>query len=62
MLSVLVEGGDSSSDLLQVGVAIASTEVCQVNQSDINGATQICAGFPEGGRDSCQGINLTHHR
>lgn len=45
-----------SSDLLQVQVPIVSTEECDSDYSQYGGVPdgQICAGVPEGGKDSCQ--------
>lgn len=50
------EGGSSSDVLREVSVPIISNDQCKTYQS-YNAVTnnQICAGLPQGGRDSCQG-------
>ncbi|MEC8324628.1 MAG: trypsin-like serine protease [Pseudomonadota bacterium] len=50
-------GGDVSTQLLKVKVPLVSNEVCN-SEAAYNGkiaATEICAGFATGGKDSCQG-------
>ena len=49
-----VENGALSTTLQEVGLAIVSAPVCGMQQT-LNATIQICAGFSEGGRDSCQG-------
>ena len=45
------------SELNQVSVPVVSTEICNAPQSyaGLLGEGQICAGLPQGGRDSCLG-------
>ncbi|XP_027223425.2 trypsin-1 [Penaeus vannamei] len=52
----LTEGGSSPSALQKVSVPIVSDDECRdaYGQSDIEDS-MICAGVPEGGKDSCQG-------
>lgn len=50
-------GGHVSTQLLKVKVPLVSNEVCN-SEAAYNGkiaATEICAGFTTGGKDSCQG-------
>jgi secreted trypsin-like serine protease len=51
------EGAFSSSDVLrQVDVPIIPSATCKTfSRYDTITENQICAGYPEGGRDSCQG-------
>lgn len=50
------EGGSQSESLLIVDVEATDTADCNdVYGNQINGATQLCAGVPEGGKDACQG-------
>jgi len=51
----VVEGGKSSLDLLNVKLPITSHETCNNVYRNIVEKTQVCAGYPEGGKDSCQG-------
>lgn len=51
-------GGDPSDDLLEVEVPVVSDENCNdANSYDGSLVTDVmlCAGLPEGGKDSCQG-------
>merc|ERR1712212_42405 len=50
------EGGSTPSVLRKVAVPIVSDEECRAayGESDIEDS-MICAGLPEGGKDSCQG-------
>ena len=48
-------GGDVSPDLLEVDLAIVSNDECRVNLGEVRDDVHICAGYPEGGRDACQG-------
>jgi trypsin len=48
--------GDLSPVLLEVDVPIVSDAACgSVYGSDFDGATMVCAGYDEGGKDPCQG-------
>lgn len=49
-----VEGGYTSSTLMEVAVPIVSNEVCNDSYGSIS-KNMICAGYAEGGKDSCQG-------
>jgi len=50
------EGGGSTSDTLnQVDVPITSDATCQSAYQEYNSEAMVCAGLPEGGKDSCQG-------
>lgn len=50
------EGGSGSSDLLEVHLPIISDADCAAYYgSSTDGASEVCAGVPEGGKDSCQG-------
>lgn len=50
------EGGSTSSQLLEVDLPIISDADCAAYYgSSTNGAFEVCAGVPEGGKDSCQG-------
>lgn len=50
------EGGSGSSQLLEVDLPIISDAACAAHYgTSTDGATEICAGVPEGGKDSCQG-------
>ncbi|XP_052738135.1 transmembrane protease serine 9-like [Bicyclus anynana] len=48
------ENGDVSPTLMAVQVPTVSTEECNNSYGDIT-VRMICAGVPEGGKDSCQG-------
>merc|ERR1711872_1000407 len=50
------EGGHTPSVLMKVSVPVVSDEECRdaYGQNDIEDS-MICAGLPEGGKDSCQG-------
>jgi hypothetical protein len=48
--------GDASDKLLQVDVNYVSNNQCNnLYNGGINGQVMICAGVPNGGKDSCQG-------
>jgi hypothetical protein len=50
--------GDASDELLQVDVNYVSNDQCNNDYNQyggINGQVMICAGVPNGGKDSCQG-------
>ncbi|GBL97263.1 Enteropeptidase [Araneus ventricosus] len=49
--------GTGNADVLkQAAVPIVSREICQKSYSTINiSRSMICAGYPEGGHDSCKG-------
>ncbi|MEA2296289.1 MAG: trypsin [Solirubrobacteraceae bacterium] len=50
------DGGDLSQALQEVDVPIVSDPVCaNAYPQDFIQATMICAGLPDGGKDSCQG-------
>lgn len=49
------EGGDVSRSLRKVTVPIVSTSTCNQQYEGIIDDRQVCAGLPEGGKDSCQG-------
>jgi secreted trypsin-like serine protease len=58
-------GGDIAKNLMEVQVPIVSNEECDKSYSSVEGSAVsypeginhnfICAGAPEGGKDSCQG-------
>jgi trypsin len=50
------EGGNSSDVLREVAVPVIATTTCRgySGYSPVN-ENMICAGYPQGGRDSCQG-------
>ena len=68
VLLIAEEGANLGSVLLQeVDLEIVATEVCQINTTGVTQNLHICAGYPEGGKDSCQGtfpkllqVLLTH--
>ena len=49
------EDGSSSNVLQEVIVPVTTEAFCQQAYTDIDYDVQICAGLPNGGRDSCQG-------
>jgi trypsin len=50
------EGGDMSRVLHAVDVPIIGTDECQkMKPSKFNAAAHVCAGYPQGSKDSCQG-------
>jgi secreted trypsin-like serine protease len=54
------EGGGTTPELMRVWVDIQDNETCEANYQEVIPSAQItdnmlCAGLPEGGRDSCQG-------
>ncbi|MEM9601456.1 MAG: serine protease [Pseudomonadota bacterium] len=50
------EGGDTSPQLLQVGVPVVSNTQCGDTYANMNGPAMVCAGgLPSGGFDACQG-------
>lgn len=49
------EGGEQSNTLLQVTVPVISLATCNQEYQGIIDERQICAGLPNGGKDSCQG-------
>lgn len=50
------EGGSTSSRLLEVDLPAISDADCQAHYgSQVAPAYELCAGYPEGGKDSCQG-------
>ena len=50
------EGGSLASELMKVDVPVVSDDNCRdsYGQNDI-ADSMICAGLPQGGKDSCQG-------
>ncbi len=48
-------GWAGTQQLLEVDVPILSGESCSKQYPDFNNDLQVCAGAPEGGKDSCQG-------
>ncbi|MEM7131444.1 MAG: trypsin-like serine protease [Chloroflexota bacterium] len=51
----LVEGGNSPNVLQEVSLPLISNKVCNSSYNGSIIASQICAGFEQGGKDSCQG-------
>jgi secreted trypsin-like serine protease len=58
------EGGLPSAELLEVSLPVVPNNVCQEqNRKDpdfssvVIGEVMLCAGFPAGGKDSCQGTS-----
>jgi len=50
------EGGAGSDRLKEVALPIVSDAQCAAHYgSSTVAATEVCAGYPEGGQDSCQG-------
>ncbi|MEU4803419.1 serine protease [Actinosynnema sp. NPDC023587] len=49
------EQGATSRYLRGVGVPVVSDESCRQAYSMFKPASMVCAGLPEGGRDTCQG-------
>lgn len=49
------EGGSTSSRLLEVDLPIVSDAACGAYYGTFDGPSEVCAGYPEGGKDSCQG-------
>ncbi|MCP3797890.1 serine protease [Allokutzneria sp. A3M-2-11 16] len=48
-------GGAASRYLLKVDVPVTSDATCKAAYSQYSNASMVCAGIPEGGKDSCQG-------
>ena len=48
-------GGSSPKKLLQVKVPLTSHQECENSYPGRIGSTEICEGYPQGGKDSCQG-------
>lgn len=46
--------GTNSQTLRSVQVPIVAQNVCNLNYRGVIRPSQICAGFPQGGRDACQ--------
>jgi len=51
----LESGGDQPDTLMEVRVPAVSYETCSCQYDDIIDDIHLCAGIPEGGKDSCQG-------
>ncbi len=49
------EGGPSSSTLKKASVPFVSDAVCGQSYDELAPATELCAGYPQGGVDTCQG-------
>ena len=49
------EGGDTPDTLQKAQVPIVADSTCAGAYSGFESATQICAGYPQGGVDTCQG-------
>ncbi|ROT72258.1 CUB-serine protease [Penaeus vannamei] len=49
------QGGSTSAVLFEVTVPTMTNAVCDTKYSGQITANMICAGIPEGGKDSCQG-------
>ncbi|CAL4079515.1 unnamed protein product, partial [Meganyctiphanes norvegica] len=49
------EGGKQAGELQEVQVPIMSNKACEAIYHNVIFKTSICAGIPEGGKDSCQG-------
>ena len=50
------EAGSPSNQLLKVDVPIVSDGVCNAaHEGGVDASAEICAGFPQGGKDSCNG-------
>lgn len=52
---VTSEGGSVPAQLQEVDLPIVADAACAAGNSSFEPGTQLCAGFPEGGKDSCQG-------
>ncbi|MCK2242543.1 MULTISPECIES: trypsin-like serine protease [unclassified Crossiella] len=46
--------GDYSDTLRQVVVPLTSDQTCSTAYSEYKNASMVCAGFPQGGKDTCQ--------
>ena len=42
-------------DLYELAIKILDNKVCEESYTNFNGTTMICAGYVEGGKDSCLG-------
>lgn len=49
------EGGSAPETLQQVPLPIATDATCGARYGSFEPGTQLCAGYPDGGRDACQG-------
>ena len=49
------EGGSGSNTLKQVGVPIVPDPICDQINPFFNASVMVCAGLPQGGKDTCQG-------
>ena len=52
---VTEEGGDAPAVLEKAQVPIVSDSSCAAHYDSFEAATQVCAGYPQGGVDTCQG-------
>ncbi|GFU42416.1 enteropeptidase, partial [Nephila pilipes] len=52
---IIIKGTGNSNVLKQAAVPVMSYEMCQKAYDTINiSRSMICAGYPEGGHDSCK--------
>ncbi|GAB3455757.1 S1 family peptidase [Actinophytocola sediminis] len=52
----VTESGSTSDTLRKVSVPVTADDTCAASYADsFDAATMVCAGLPEGGKDSCQG-------
>lgn len=52
----VTESGSASDTLRKVSVPVTADDTCAASYPDsFDAATMVCAGLPEGGKDSCQG-------
>ncbi|MEJ7894014.1 MAG: serine protease [Solirubrobacteraceae bacterium] len=52
---VTASGGDQPANMQEVDVFVVGDGECAAAYDDLDPATEVCAGVPEGGKDSCQG-------
>ena len=48
------EGGDTPDTLQEAQVPVTTDATCAGAYSDFDPATMVCAGYPQGGTDTCQ--------
>lgn len=52
----VTESGSASDTLRKVSIPVTADDTCGESYPDsFNAASMVCAGLPEGGKDSCQG-------